>query len=298
MSPNEVNKLQDRMNVIKNQSNKETESIKKDKNGREIAGDNEKQDDPENGDKNSSGGGGKGGIGSNIFGYELFNNNNLTFEPNLRIPTPRNYRLGPDDQLIINVYGNSQVDWRLNISPDGNIQIPGIGLVNVIGKTIEQATSLIESKLKANRYAIGNGTNVSVSLGNIRSIKIIIVGEVNRPGTYTLSSLSTVFNALYASGGPNINGSFREIEVIRNNMIVRKLDVYDFLLQADQKDNIKLEDGDIVRVPTYKVHVSVDGEVKRKQIFEVLPGETLNDVIKFAGGFLMKLTPRLLRLLS
>jgi protein involved in polysaccharide export with SLBB domain len=283
MSPTEVDKLQDRINIIRTQNNKETDNSKKDKNGREIVGDDTKKNDSK--DDKSSGSGNVSAPGTAIFGSELFNNGNLTFEPNLRLPTPQNYRLGPDDQILINVYGKSQVDWKLSISPDGNIQIPGIGLVSMSGKTIEQATQIIKAKLSANNYAIGNGTTVAVSLGNIRSIKVIIVGEVAKPGTYTLSSLSTVFNALYASGGPNQNGSFRQIEIIRNNMVIRKLDVYDFLLHADQKDNIKLEDGDIVRVPTYKVHVTLTGQVKRQEIFEVLPGETLSDVIKFAGGF-------------
>lgn len=220
-----------------------------------------------------------------IFGVSLFSNSNITFEPNLRLATPVNYIVGPDDELNINVYGNSLVNWKLNVSPEGNINIPGVGIVNVSGKTIEQATSAIKSKLAANNYAIGRGTNVQVTLGNIRSIKVIINGEVTRPGTYTLPSLATVFNALYASGGPNTNGSFRQIEVIRNNRVIRRLDVYDFLLKGDQKDNIALRDQDIIRVPTYRVRVDMAGEVKRPALYEVLAGETLQDVINFSGGF-------------
>ena len=220
-----------------------------------------------------------------VFGADLFSGKNLTFEPNLRIATPVNYILGPDDQVNINVYGQSLVDWHLVVSPDGNINIPGVGVINVAGKTIEQATTIIKSRLAARNYAIGKGTNVTVSLGNIRSIKVIVVGEVTRPGTYTLPSLATAFTALYQSGGPNENGSFRQIEIIRNNKVIRKLDVYDFLLKADQKDNISLRDQDIIRVPTYRVRVQLAGQVKRPAIFEVLPGETLQDVIGFAGGF-------------
>jgi len=222
---------------------------------------------------------------SRIFGADLFRGGNTTFEPNLRLATPINYILGPEDQLNINVYGSSLVNWKLDVSPEGNINIPGIGLLNVAGKTIEQATSSIKSKLVANNYAIGRGTNVQVSLGNIRSIKVIIVGEVEKPGTYTLPSLATVFNALYSANGPNDNGSFREIEIIRNNHIIRHLDIYDFLVKGDQKDNIGLQDQDIIRVPTYRIRVQMDGEVKRPALFEVLPGETLRDVIRFAGGF-------------
>jgi protein involved in polysaccharide export with SLBB domain len=220
-----------------------------------------------------------------IFGADLFRNNNLTFEPNLNLATPVNYIVGPNDQLNVNVYGNSIVNWKLNVSPEGNINIPGIGLVNVAGKTIEQATALIKSKLAANNYAVGRGTNVQVSLGNIRSIKVILVGEVQKPGTYTLPSLATVFNALYAAGGPNKNGSFRQIEVIRDNRIIRRLDIYDFLTKGQQKDNIGLQDQDIIRIPTYRLRVQMTGEVKTPALFEVIPGETLQDVIGFAGGF-------------
>ena len=220
-----------------------------------------------------------------IFGADLFRNKNLTFEPNLNLATPVNYILGPNDQLNISVYGNSVANWKLYVSPEGNINIPGAGLLNVSGKTIEQATAAIKNKLIANNYAIGRGTNVQVSLGNIRSIKVIIVGEVVKPGTYTLPSLATVFNALYAAGGPGDNGSFRQIEIIRGNHIIRRLDIYDFLLKGEQKDNIRLEDQDIIRIPTYRVRVQMAGEVKRPALFEVLPGETLRDIIGFAGGF-------------
>ena len=220
-----------------------------------------------------------------IFGAELFRNAHMTFEPNVRLATPPNYLLGPDDQLLVSVYGKSVIDYKLIINPDGNIQIPRVGFLNIGGRTIEQATADIKKKLAANPYAIGNGTYVQVSLGNIRSIKVLLVGEIVRPGTYTLSSLSTVFNALYASGGPNQNGSFREIEVIRGNKLFKKLDIYDFLLKGLQKNNISLQDQDIIRVPTYKVRVTVLGEVKRPALYEVTTGENLNDVITFSGGF-------------
>lgn len=220
-----------------------------------------------------------------VFGADLFSNTHITFQPNLRLATPINYILGPDDQLNISVYGNSMANWKLNVSPEGNINIPGVGILNVAGKTVEQATSAINSKLAANNYAIGRGTNVKVTLGDIRSIKVIINGEVTQPGTYTLPSLATAFVALTAAGGPNPNGSFRQIEIIRNNRIIRRLDVYDFLLKGDQKDNISLQDQDIIRVPTYKVRVALLGEVKNPALFEVLPGETISDVIRFSGGF-------------
>jgi len=220
-----------------------------------------------------------------VFGAELFDGKGSSFEPNLRIATPVNYILGPDDQVNINVYGQSVVNWQLVVSPDGNINIPGVGIVNVSGRTIEQATSVIKAKLVGNNYAIGRGTSVSVTLGNIRSIKVVLAGEVAKPGTYTLPSLATAFNALTVSGGPSANGSFRQVQIIRNNKIIRRLDIYDFLLKADQKDNIALRDQDIINIPTYRVRVQMAGQVKRQAIFEVLPGETLNDVINFAGGF-------------
>lgn len=220
-----------------------------------------------------------------IFGADLFTRKSNSFAPNLNIATPVNYIVGPNDQLDINVYGKSSVNWKLNVSPEGNINIPGIGILNVSGKTIENVTAQIKSKLSANNYAIGNGTTVAVSLGNIRSIKIIMVGQLTSPGTYTLPSLATVFMALSAAGGPTDNGSLRQIEVIRNNQVIRHLDVYDFLTKGSQKDNISLQDQDVVRVPTYKTRVEMSGEIKIPALFEVLPGETFQDILNYAGGF-------------
>lgn len=226
------------------------------------------------------------GIQTRIYGASLFRNATAnTFEPNLKVATPVNYIVGPDDQIVINVYGNSVANWKLDVSADGNINIPGIGIMHVSGSTIEQATAAIKRKLIANRYAIGNGTSVDVTLGNIRSIKVSIQGEAVKPGTYTISSFSTVFNALYSAGGPNDIGSFRTIEVIRNNRIVRRLDLYDILTKGNQKDNIALQDQDVIRIPTYRIRVDMRGEIKIPALFEVLPGETLQDVINFGGGF-------------
>jgi protein involved in polysaccharide export with SLBB domain len=221
-----------------------------------------------------------------IFGADLFRNSNTnTFQPNLKLATPVNYIVGPDDQIRINVYGNSSIDWNLTVSPEGNINIPGVGVLNVAGKTIEEVTSVVKSKLAANNYAIGKGTNVKVSLGDIRSISVILQGQVMKPGTYTLPSLSTVFNALYVAGGPNDVGSFRQIEVIRDNKVIRHVDLYDFLVKGSQKDNISLRDQDVIRVPAYKVRVQLKGEIKIPALFEVLPGEKLQDVLNFAGNF-------------
>ncbi|MFD2873844.1 SLBB domain-containing protein [Mucilaginibacter ximonensis] len=223
---------------------------------------------------------------SKIFGASLFRNANAnSFQPNLKIATPVNYIVGPDDKLVINVYGNSIANWTLTVSPEGNINIPGVGVLNVAGKTIEQATTSIKSRLAANRYAIGNGTNVQVSLGDIRSISVRIQGELVRPGTYTLPSLSSAFDALYAAGGPSDIGSFRKIEIIRGNKVIRKLDLYEYLVHGDHKDDIVLKDQDEIHVPPYTMHVELRGEVKVPAIFEPLPNEKLKDIINYAGGF-------------
>lgn len=220
-----------------------------------------------------------------IFGMSLFSMSNSPINPNLNITPTDDYILGPKDQLQIHVSGNSVVSWDVAVYTGGYIMIPqGIGKVYVGGKTLAEATELIKSKLMANSFQIGNGTYVDVTITNIRTINVTILGEVKKPGSYLMSSMQTLFNALYISGGPNINGSFRNISVIRGNQVVETLDIYDFLLYGDMSHNIRLEDNDIIRVPVYDVRVEVDGEVKRPGIYELLPGNTLKDVIFFAGG--------------
>jgi protein involved in polysaccharide export with SLBB domain len=221
-----------------------------------------------------------------IFGAELFANSDITFEPNLRMATPKNYVIGPDDELLIDLSGDNEADYKLKVNPEGIIRLQYAGPVSVGGLTIEQATSKIRTKLAGTYPGLRNGrTSVAVNLGNIRSIKITLLGEVVKPGSYTLSSLSTVFNALNASGGPNMNGSFRKIQVIRGNKVVAVVDVYDFLLNGIQKTNIRLQDQDVINVPVYQSRVEMTGEVKRPALFEVLSHESLADVIRFAGGF-------------
>lgn len=221
-----------------------------------------------------------------IFGAELFKNNDIRFEPNMRMATPKSYIIGPDDQLLVDLTGDNEANYKLQVSPDGNIRMQYVGLVQVGGLSIEQATSKIRSVMSRTYPALKNGrTNVSVNLGNIRSIKITLLGEVVKPGSYTLSSLSTVFNALSASGGPNDNGSFRKIQVIRNNKIVSTIDVYNFLLNGVQTGNIRLQDQDVINIPVYQTRVEMSGEVKRPALYEVLNNESLEDVISFAGGF-------------
>lgn len=221
-----------------------------------------------------------------IFGADLFRNNDIKFEPNLRMATPKSYIIGPDDQLLIDLTGDNEANYKLPVSPDGTIRLQYVGLISVGGLSIEQATSKIKSLMSRTYPGLKNGrTNVAVNLGNIRSIKITILGEVVKPGSYTLSSLSTVFNALSASGGPNQNGSFRNIQVIRNNKIVAAIDVYDFLLKGLQVGNIRLQDQDVINIPVYRTRVEMSGEVKRPALYEVLSRETLEDLIGFAGGF-------------
>jgi protein involved in polysaccharide export with SLBB domain len=221
-----------------------------------------------------------------IFGAELFANTNMSFEPNIRMATPKGYVIGPDDELLIDLSGDNEANYRLKVSPEGSIRLQYVGFVFVGGLSIEQATSKIAAAMSRTYPALKAGrTTVAVNLGNIRSIKITLLGEVVKPGTYTLSSLSTVFNALNASGGPNANGSFRKIQVIRNNKVVSTIDVYNFLLNGIQKGNIRLQDQDVINVPVYQNRVEITGEVKRPALFEVLSNESLSDVIRFAGGF-------------
>jgi protein involved in polysaccharide export with SLBB domain len=224
-----------------------------------------------------------------IFGAELFKNSKITFEPNLRMATPKSYVIGPDDELLIDLSGDNEANYTLKVSPDGIIRLQYVGNISVGGLTIEQAISKIRSSLSGTYPGLRNGrTSVAVNLGNIRSIKITMVGEVDKPGSYTLSSLSTVFNALNASGGPSKNGSFRKIQVIRNNRVVSTIDIYDFLLNGIQSNNIRLQDQDVINIPVYQSRVEVAGEVKRPALFEVLSTESLADVIRFAGSFTNK----------
>lgn len=221
-----------------------------------------------------------------IFGANLFRNGKLTFEPNLKLATPKNYVIGPDDQIQIDLTGDNEAHYNLTVNPEGAIRVEYAGIIAVNGLTVEQATAKIRSRLAQTYPAIRSGrTTLTIGIGNIRSIKVTLLGEVTRPGSYTLSSLATVFNALYASGGPTQNGSFREIEVIRNGKVIARLDIYDFLLKGYQTNNIRLQDQDVIHIPVYKVHAQLTGEVKHPAIFEVLSKETLTDVIRFAGGF-------------
>jgi protein involved in polysaccharide export with SLBB domain len=226
---------------------------------------------------------------SRVFGTELFANTNLTFEPDLRMATPKNYVIGPDDELLLNIYGMNMSQQTLRVSPDGTVNVKYAGVVNVNGLTIEGAASVLKSRLARYYPALNSGqTKLQLALGNIRSIRVILIGAINRPGTYTLPSLANLFNALYVSGGPAENGSFRNIELIRNNKVVQVADLYDFLLKGDLSANVHLEDNDVIRVPFAKNMITLNGQLNRPGIFELKENETLSDAISFAGGFKSK----------
>jgi hypothetical protein len=221
-----------------------------------------------------------------IYGAELFTKNSLVFEPNIRIPTPTSYILGTDDELVINVFGSSEKKYNLTISEDGQIYIPNVGPINVSGLSIEQATLKIKSKLSKTIYrAISLGqTNVQISLGNIKSIRVVVIGEAEKTGSYTVSSLTTLFNLLYLCGGPKNNGSYRNIEIIRGNQLFKKADLYSFLLNGSKKDDVLLQEGDVIKIPFCKTLVSINGNVRREGKYELQEKETFDMLLELCGG--------------
>lgn len=220
------------------------------------------------------------------FGSSIFENDNLSFEPNISIATPQNYIIGVNDQLVIDVYGVSDLTKRLKVTPEGDIRFPNLGPVKVAGLTIEDATLKLKKSLTKIYPGITNGSvKVQVSVGQIRSIRVTLIGEIKRPGNYDISSLSTLMNALYVSGGPNDIGSFRNIELVRNGKNISTFDLYDFLLKSDLTKNLLLQDGDVIRVNPYSTRVTVKGAVKKPALFDVKPNESAADMIRYAGGF-------------
>ncbi|MCH7407966.1 SLBB domain-containing protein [Belliella sp. DSM 111904] len=227
---------------------------------------------------------------TSIFGADLFYNNQrtLTFEPNINAPTPKNYILGPGDMLYVDIYGQSERYLEMSINADGAAILENVGPVSLSGKSIEEATAIIKNRLSA-FYGGMNGSNpstfVQVTLGNVKSIKVHLVGELRLPGTFTLSAFSTVFNALYAAGGPNENGTYRNIKLVRKNKTVATIDIYEFLIHGTANLNQQLEDQDVILVEPFESRVTLEGEVKRPKIFEVKSEETFAQLLKFAGGF-------------
>ncbi len=223
-----------------------------------------------------------------IFGFQLFNSGNLTFEPPVNMPTPQNYVLGIDDELMVSIWGASQQTYQLAIETNGAVNIPDIGPVYVSGMEFAKAKELIKRRLIAIYSGMDGAspnTYAEVSISNLRSIKINVIGEAMVPGTYTLPSTASAFNALYLSGGPNENGSFRNIQLIRDNKTIKTIDVYDYLINANTQGNIQLREQDIIYIPTYQKRVEANGAFKRTGIFELNEKEKLSDLIRYLGGF-------------
>jgi protein involved in polysaccharide export with SLBB domain len=224
-----------------------------------------------------------------IFGLNIFGSaQGISFDPSMNMATPKNYVVGPGDELFIDIYGASEQYYEAKINADGKLLLQNIGPIAVNGFTIEQATQRIKSRLST-VYTGMSGANpntfVQVSLGSLRTIKVNIVGEVKMPGTFSVSSLASVFNALYLAGGPTANGTLREIKVFRNNKLISTIDAYEFLLNGKTSTNISLEDQDVIIINPFISRVEVEGEVKRPGIFEIKGNETFVDLLNYAGGF-------------
>lgn len=220
-----------------------------------------------------------------IYGHEIFNSQALTFEPNANMATPQNYRLGPGDEVIIDIWGTSEDNIRAEISPDGSIVISQIGPVHLNGMTVAEANKHVKN-IFARKYAgVGTETDVNLTLGNIRSIQIDVMGEVSTPGSFRLSPFSNVFHAIYSAGGINDIGSLRNIQVMRNGKVISNLDLYDYIFKGKDTGNIRLQEGDVVIVPPYSELVNVTGNVKRPMYYELKPSESVSKLIEYAGGF-------------
>jgi len=221
-----------------------------------------------------------------VFGAELFENAGLSFEPNISIATPKNYIIGAGDEIIVDIYGLSESTKKLKVSTEGFIRFPNLGPIKVAGLTIEDAQVKIKNEAaKVYTTIVGGDTKVLISLGQMRSIRVTLIGEVNKPGSYSVSALSTIMNALYASGGPNAIGSFRKIVLVRSGIPIVQFDLYDFLLKGDLSKNKLLQDQDVIRVGAYEGRVAVIGATKKQALFDIKKGETAQDVLAFAGGF-------------
>lgn len=218
-----------------------------------------------------------------VFGRSIFNSASLTFEPNINLATPENYRLGPGDEIIIDIWGASQNTIKQEISPDGFINIPNLGLVYLSNKTMKEADELLKQELR--KIYADAANNIKVTLGNIRTIQVNVMGEVMFPGTYTLSSFSTVFHALYSAGGVSSIGSLRNVKVARGGSVIVALDVYEYMMKGEIKDDICLQEGDVIIVPAYEALVKITGKVKRPMRYEMKKNESVAMLLSYAGGF-------------
>lgn len=219
--------------------------------------------------------------GRKVFGRDIFNQKNLSFEPNMNIATPQNYRLGPGDAVNIDVWGASQNTFSSTVSPDGTVQIEGFGPVNLSGLTVAQANSRLRSQLGA-RY---QSSKIQLTVGQTRTIMVNVMGEVKAPGTYTLSAFATVFHALYMAGGTNDIGTLRNIKVYRHNRLVTVVDIYDYILNGKLTGDVRLTDNDVIVVGPYDCLVNITGKVKRPMFYEMRKNESVGTVLRYAGGF-------------
>lgn len=223
-----------------------------------------------------------------VYGQSFFSSTNLTFAPNMNMPTPANYVLGPGDEVIIDVWGNSELNVRYTITPDGYIIVPGLGRIMLSGLNVQQAESKIRnefSSIYSDLDSSAPGTFLAISVGNVRTIKVNVMGEVVTPGTYTLSSFASAFHALYVSGGPSKIGSLRNIRIFRAGRNVATVDLYEYLMKGNNTNDINLQEGDIVMVEPYSTLAQITGEIRRPMWYEMREDETLEDLIRFAGGF-------------
>ena len=227
---------------------------------------------------------------SDVYGYEIFRGNTfLSFQSNLNIPTPSDYVLGPGDKLFIDIYGQSENYYQAEVSPDGDLILENFGPINVSGLTVENSKKRLLSRLKKVYTGINqNKTFVNISVGIPRAVRVNIVGEVNLPGTYNFSAFNTVYNAIYVAGGITENATLREVKLFRNNQLVDTIDIYKFLNEGDQSSNLRLENNDLIVVGPYTNRVSISDGVKTPGKFEIKNGETVSDLLQYAGGFTEK----------
>ena len=216
-----------------------------------------------------------------IFGHDIFRSKNLSFEPNMNIATPSTYTLGPGDEVVLDIYGASQVNGTFKVSPDGNITIPNEGPVNVAGLTVTQAQNKVRKTIGGHYQ----GSTIKLTVGQTRTIIVNVMGEVKTPGTYTLSAFATVFNALYMAGGVNDIGTLRNIKVSRNGRIISTVDVYDYIMNGKLAGNVMLRDNDVIMVGPYENIVEITGKVKRPMLYEMKKNESLQSLLTLAGGF-------------
>lgn len=247
----------------------------------------EVMDIPENVDVTTYISGLRDSLKVSVFGHDIFTNRNLSFAPSVNIPTPKSYKLGPADEVVIDIWGNNQTTIRQTISPDGTINIPDLGIISISGMTVNEADSFLRRKLGQIYSVDGEDakSEIKLTLGSVRTIQVNVMGEVAVPGTYFLSSLSNLYHALYRAGGVSDLGSLRDIKLVRQGKAIATVDVYDLILNGKSPDTVMLEEDDIIIVPSYGSLVSLAGNVKRPMTYEMKGNETIADIIGFAGGF-------------